>query len=96
MEFPLHPVDACIQYKEQPDALFEVKQRMLGVGLALPVGDSHPITLVAPDQLCVPSDRDGQVGLDTLTALAGYASFVIGNEGEVNKMFAKKESGKTG
>jgi hypothetical protein len=42
------------------------------------------------------SDKDGQVGLDTLTALAGYASFVIGNEGEVNKMFAKKESRKFG
>jgi hypothetical protein len=41
-----------------------------------------------------PSDGNGQVGLDTFTALAGYASFVIGNEGEVNKLFAKKEAGK--
>jgi hypothetical protein len=38
------------------------------------------------------SEQCSQVGLDTLTALAGYASFVIGNEGEVNKMIAKKES----
>lgn len=42
------------------------------------------------------SEVNGQVGLDTLAALAGYASFVIGNEGEVNKMFAKKESRKFG
>jgi len=43
-----------------------------------------------------PDDQDGQVDIDTLAALAGYASFVIGNEGEVNKMFAKKESRKFG
>jgi len=42
------------------------------------------------------SDKTSQVGLDTLMALAGYASFVIGNEGEVNKMFAKKEARKNG
>jgi hypothetical protein len=30
----------------------------------------------------------GQVGLDTNIAHSGYASFVIGNEGDVNKMFA--------
>jgi hypothetical protein len=43
-----------------------------------------------------PTEPDDQVGLDTPAAQSGYASFVIGNEGEVNKMIAKKETGKYG
>jgi len=43
-----------------------------------------------------PSDLIDQTGLDTLAEQSGYASFVIGNEGEVNKMFAKKEVGEFG
>jgi hypothetical protein len=43
-----------------------------------------------------PAELNDQVGLDTSEAISGYARCVIGNEGEVNKMIAKKEARKNG
>ncbi len=65
------------------------------LAVALRVGDSVHIPDLPP---CsgFPAEHNDQVGLDTLAVLSGYASFVIGNEGEVNKMFAKKEARKNG
>src|SRR4051794_38948675 len=61
----------------------------LADGMALRVGVDCPQTPWTSG-LAALSDLSRQVGLDTSTAHVGFARCVIGNDGEVNKLFSEK------
>jgi hypothetical protein len=96
MEFPLHPsMDACIQCKESPRLM--PPQTATGKAEGWPCVLATELIIQGDCSACAfPAEQHGQVGLDTLKAPMGYATGVIGNEGEVNKMIAQKQSRKFG